>query len=180
MWYPHSYYNVRYGLELLPVFAVFPPLVASFLADRARGETAKGVAWGVLAILFAASYISCYIATPITLQEARANSRSRVSMETAMANFLVRIPPSETVLMYEGNHVGALQEADISLKRVISEAAHPEWELALLDPAHSAGVIIACNGDPVWASVKEHRDELEQLIAIDVPGQPRCAIYKPK
>ena len=25
VWYPRSYYNVRYGLELLPVFAVFIP-----------------------------------------------------------------------------------------------------------------------------------------------------------
>ena len=28
VWYPFSYYNVRYGLELLPVFAVFPAIAA--------------------------------------------------------------------------------------------------------------------------------------------------------
>ena len=31
VWYPFSYYNVRYGLELLPVFAVFPAILAGYL-----------------------------------------------------------------------------------------------------------------------------------------------------
>ncbi len=179
-WYPHSYYNVRYGLELLPVFAVFPPLLAIFASERVNGETPKLALWAMLGIVCAGSYVSCYLDAPITLQEARVNSRTRISMETALSNFLIRVPHSETLLMYQGEHVGALQQADIPLKRVVSEVAHPDWELALLDPAHSAGVIVACNGDPVWASVKEHRNDLEQLMAIDVPGQPRCAIYKPR
>jgi hypothetical protein len=179
VWYPYSYYNVRYGLELLPVFAIFPALLPILAAERVKSESQKKGVWVVLAVLCAASYMSCYLATPITLQEARTNSRTRISMETALANFLIRVPRSETLLMYQGEHVGALQQADISLKRVISEVAHPDWELALLDPVHSAGVIIACNGDPVWAAVRDHRGELQQLMAIDVPGQPRCAIYKP-
>ncbi len=180
MWYPHSYYNVRYGLELLPAFAVFPVLLALFLAGWTRGKVATFSTWMVLAALFAGAYLACYAETPITLQEATINSRGRISMETALANFLIRVPRSETLLMYQGEHVGALQQADIPLKRVISEADHPDWEWALLDPAHHAGVIIACDGDPVWAAVREHRSELEQLMAIDVPGQRRCAIYKPK
>jgi hypothetical protein len=148
------------------------------VSERVKGETSRNAAWATLAVLIAASYASCYIETPITLQEARVNSRGRTSMETALANFLVRIPRSETLLMYQGQYVGALQQADISLKRAISEVAHPDWELALLDPAHSAGIIIACNGDPVWAAVREHRGELDELMAINVPGQPRCAVYK--
>lgn len=178
VWYPHSYYNVRYGLELLPVFAILPVLLALFVSKRVKGETSRNAAWAMLAVLIGASYASCYIETPITLQEARVNSRGRASMETALANFLVRVPRSETLLMYQGQYVGALQQADISLKRAISEVAHPDWELALLDPAHSAGIIIACNGDPVWAAVREHRGELDELMAINVPGQPRCAVYK--
>ena len=178
MWYPHSYYNVRYGLELLPVFAVFPALLAVFAEGRINNRVSRQAVWAILAALSGASYVSCYLSTPITLQEARTNSRTRLSMETALANFLIRVPGSETVLMYQGEHVGALQQAGIPLKRVISEVAHPDWELALLDPAHSAGVIVACTGDPVWAAVRDHRVELQQLMAIDVPGQPRCAVYK--
>jgi hypothetical protein len=79
--------------------------------------------------------------------------------------------------MYEAEHAGALQQAGIPLKRVIAEVAHPEWEWALLDPAHHADVMVACKGDPVWAAVKEHRSDVEELLAINVPGQPRCTVY---
>jgi hypothetical protein len=180
VWYPHSYYNVRYGLELLPVLAIFPVLLTLFVSEKLQRDTSRHAAWAIPAILFAASYASSYIESPITLQEARVNSGTRISMETAIANFLIRVPRSETLLMYQGDHVGALQQANIPLKRTISEVAHPDWELALLDPAHSAGIIIACNGDPVWAAMREHRNEVGELMAINVPGQPRCAIYKPR
>ncbi len=34
IWYPFSYYNVRYGLELLPVFAVFLAILAQYVGER--------------------------------------------------------------------------------------------------------------------------------------------------
>ncbi len=180
VWYPFSYYNVRYGLELLPVMAVFPPLLASFIAERMKNRNWQIVPWAALIAIAAASYFSVYGDGPITLREARVNSRTRISMETALANFLVHVPPSSTVLMYQGEHVGALQRAGFPLRRAISEVAHPDWEWALLDPARYAQVIIGCQGDPVWAAVRRRRTDLEELLAITVPGQPRCAIYKPR
>jgi len=108
------------------------------------------------------------------------NSRTRISMETALANFLVRMPRDATLLMYLGQHVGALQRADIPLRRVISEGTHPEWEWALLDPVHHADFLIACQGDPMSMAVREHRADLDELLAINVPGQARCAVYRPR
>ena len=58
-------------------------------------------------------------------------------------------------------------------------STHPDWEWALLDPAHHADIIIACKGDPVWMSAGEHRGDLTELFAITVPGQTKCAIYRP-
>ena len=37
VWWPFSYYNVRYGVELLPAFAVFLALAAYFAAQKAEG-----------------------------------------------------------------------------------------------------------------------------------------------
>ncbi len=47
-WYPFSYYNVRYGLELLPVFAVFPVILVAYLAERARKRAVRIAAWMAL------------------------------------------------------------------------------------------------------------------------------------
>lgn len=179
-WYPFSYYNVRYGLELLPVFAVFSAIFANFLVECLNDVRRWVPAWVVLAAIVASSYVSIYRETPVTLREARVNSRTRISMETALANFLVRMPRDATLLMYLGEHVGALQRADIPLRRVISEGAHPDWEWALVDPGHHADFLIACQGDPMSMAVREHRTDLEELLAINVPGQARCAIYRPR
>lgn len=180
VWYPFSYYNVRYGLELLPVFCVFPVIVTVVIAEQINNPRLKIVVAGALMGLVGVSYLSVYRETPITLREAQANSRGRIGQERALANALGDLPPSSTLLMYEAEHVGALQQAGIPLGHVISEAEHPEWQWALLDPARSARYVVACQGDPVADAVKEHRAELTELLALAAPGQARCTIYERK
>ena len=61
--------------------------------------------------------------------------------------------------MYLGNHVGALQQAGIPLRRVINEGNHRTWkqpvdqdglwERALANPAKYADFVIAFEGDAV-------------------------------
>ena len=178
-WWPFSYYNVRYGLELLPVFAVFPVMFGAFVAARLSNRRRQLAVWALLIICISGSYLTAWADVPITLREARANSRTRLAMEDALANFLSHIPGGATILMYEGSHVGGLQRAGIPLKHVISENSHPDWEWALLDPAHKADYIVAFKGDPVWMAASEHRNELKEVMAITVPGQEQCRIYQP-
>ena len=178
-WWPFSYYNVRYGLELLPVFSVFPALLAVFLAQLVRDPKKKLVVWSLLALVVAASCLSIYADVPITLKEAQVNAHTRMILEDELAKFLAALPPSATLLMYQGEHVGALQQAGIPLRHVISEVSHPDWEWALLDPARHADFVIAFKGDPVWMAAQEHQDELTKLISITVPGQAKCSIYRP-
>jgi len=178
-WWPFSFYNVRYGLELLPVFAVFPVVFTMFVAAWLRSRRRQLAIWALLVAVVTTSYLSAWADVPITLREARANSRTRMAMEEGLANFLARIPKGATILMYQGAHVGALQRAGIPLKQVISEVNHPDWEWALLDPAHKADYIVAFQGDPVWMAAREHRSELNEVMAIIVPEQARCVIYVP-
>jgi len=179
VWYPFSYYNVRYGLELLPVFAVFPVIVASLLADGAANRSIRVAVWAALAIgIVGSGYMSAYGNAPITLREARANSRWRMALEDGLARQLEKLPPSATLLMYEAEHPNALREAGIPLRHVISENEHPDWEWALLDPAHQADYIIACQGDPVWAAAHSHRAELTEVASVRAPWQASCTVYR--
>ncbi len=136
-------------------------------------------AWALLIACVTGSYVTAWADVPITLREARANSRTRLAMEDALAQFLSHIRKKSTILMYEGSHVGALQRAGIPLKNVISEVSHPDWEWALLDPAQKADYIVAFKGDPVWMAAQEHRSELQEVLTITVPGQEQCKIYVP-
>jgi hypothetical protein len=180
VWYPFSYYNVRYGLELLPVFAVFLAVLAGYLAEKASTTPVRVAVWGTLIALVGASYVSAYAESPITLREATVNSRGRIALEQGLANVLAQMPSSATLLMYEAEHAGALRLAGIPLRHVISEAAHPDWEWAQLDPANRVDYVIACQGDPVWAAVRHHEAEFTQVVSISVPGQSTCTVYKPK
>jgi len=180
VWYPFSYYNVRYGLELLPVFAVFLAILAGEIATRARTVVPKAAVWCVMVAIVAASYASVYAESPITLREATVNSRDRMALEEGLARALVQLPPSATLLMYEAEHAGALRVAGVPLRHVISEAEHPDWEVALLDPVHRADFIIACQGDPVWLAARQHHSELAEVLSISAPGQSTCVLYKPR
>jgi hypothetical protein len=180
VWWPFSYYNVRYGLELLPVFAVFPVILVTFLRERLAVRLMKIAATAALMAIVAAAYISVYAEKPITLREAETNSRERNSLEQGLAQTLVQLPPNSTLVMYEADHAGALRLAGIPLRHVISEAEHPDWEWALLDPAHRADYTIACKGDPVWAAVQAHANDFTSLITISAPWQASCTVYKPK
>ncbi len=180
VWYPFSYYNVRYGLELLPVFAAFLAILAGYAAEKSNTTPVRVAGWAALIALVGASYVSAYAGSPITLREASVNSRGRIALEQGLANVLAQMPSSATLLMYEAEHAGALRLAGIPLRHVISEAEHPDWEWAQVDPAHHADYVIACQGDPVWTAVRHHRAEFTQVFSITAPGQSNCMVYKPK
>ena len=87
VWWPFSYYNVRYGLELLPAFAVFAAVAFHFLATlMQKGTFRLGVAAAAL-IVVAGSYAPIW-RDPVCFREAWVNSRSRVAVERELADFL--------------------------------------------------------------------------------------------
>jgi len=116
--------------------------------------------------------------TPIAIQEAITNSRTRLPYERMLARALNHLPRSARLLMYTGAHAAALQMADIPLRRTINENNHPQWEEALYDPAAMADYVVAAEDDPVAQSAARHLDTLVALTIIESSGEPRTTIYK--
>lgn len=185
-WWPFSYYNVRYGLQMVPGFAVFGACV-TFIAIR----FIPGL-WGKLAIAFpmlalvVMSYFGIWRAQSVCIHEAWINSRTRLALETELTARLKALPPNATLLAYLGDHVGAVQQAGIPLRHVIQEGNHrtwirpfdPEglWERALADPPSLADYVVAIDGDPVSAAMQGR--SLPVIARIEVPGQPAATIYQ--
>ncbi len=126
-WWPFSYYNVRYGLELLPAFAVFGAVAVYFAAQLVERRAFRFGAVAAILIFVASSYASIWRA-PACFSEAAINSRGRIAVERELADFIKALPPDSTMLMYLGNHVGALQQAGVPLRRVINEGNHRTWK----------------------------------------------------
>ena len=185
-WWPHSYYNVRYGIELLPVFAVFAALVAFWVIEFFRGSTAKWIALGGVGVLITASYATALYQPPVSFSEGWVNSRTRIGLETELAKQLRRLPEQSSILMYLGDHGAALQRAEIPIRRVIYEGNHrtwkqptdPDglWERALANPSKYADYVVAMDHDAV--DVGMNKAGLTPLVIIHVLGQPQATIYQ--
>jgi hypothetical protein len=190
-WWPFSHYNVRYGLQLLPAFAAGLAILVhrAVRSDSWNPWLRLGCVLGALAWV-TASYASVWHAGPVSLVEAQVNMHSRKQLETVLASQLAvqlrQFPRDSTLLMYLGDHVGALQQAGIPLKRVINEGNHRTWkqpldsdglwERALADPAKYADCVIAFEGDPVWQAVQGRH--FPEIVEIHVTGQARAVLYR--
>jgi hypothetical protein len=198
-WWPFSQYNLRYGLQLLPAFAVFVPLGISLIVQfifqsvtNIRSIEVSSSRWKDIAtflaivLLAVGSYSAIWRADPICFREAANNMRGRVALDGQLANWIKSLPPDSTLLMYLGEHAGALEQGAIPLRRVINEGNHrvwkrpndPEglWERALADPAAYADYLVGFDGDPVWKAAQNQR--LTALVEIHTTGQPRAAIFQ--
>jgi hypothetical protein len=193
-WWPFSYYNLRYGLQLLPAFAVFVPLGVYFIVHAMAHFPRVTVSWRRWAgasvmlsvlVLAATSYSAIWRAEPICYREAAINARGRVALDGQVASWIKSLPAESTLLMYLGEHVGALQQAGVPLWRVINEGnhrvwKHPEdpeglWEHALADPKGYADYIVGFEEDAVWKAAKDRN--LPALVEIHTTGQPRAVIF---
>jgi hypothetical protein len=194
-WWPFAQYNVRYGLQLLPAVAVFVSMGISFLVQSATKFPRFEASWrpwrgtatvlGILLVV-AASYAAIWRADPICYREAAVNMKSRVALDRQLGEWLKLLPPNSTLLMYLGEHVGALEQAGIPLRRTINEGNHrvwkhpadPEglWERALADPASHADYVLGFEGDPVWTAARDHH--LPAFIELHTTGQSPAAIFQ--
>jgi hypothetical protein len=194
-WWPFSQYNVRYGLQLLPAFAVFVTLGISFIVQSVAELPQLQVSWRrwadagtllLILVLEVSSYAAIWRADPICYREASVNMRGRVALEGQLAGWIKSLPPDSTFLMFLGAHVGALERAGIPLQRVINEGNHrvwkqpndPDglWERALADPVQYADYLVGFEGDPVWTAAMDRR--LAALVEIHTTGQPSAVIFQ--
>jgi hypothetical protein len=185
-WWPFSLYNVRYGLELLPALSAMPAVLIYAVNSGSRHRMIGAVATLAVTTTVIAGYYSEWHSEPICLREALVNSKGRIALETQLATWLKRLPANSTLLMYLGEHPGALQHAGIPLKRVINEGDHrvwkhptdPDgmWERAIAAPERFASYVIAFEGDPVFAATQGRG--FKELVEIEATGQPRVVVFQ--
>jgi hypothetical protein len=185
-WFPYSAYNVRYGLQLLPAFAVFTPLAIAWIAGRTIDNRLRSATLTLAAVFVVVSYAAVWRATPVCYLEAWINSRTRLALETRLAERLRALPPNASFLMFLGGHVGALQDAGIPIARSVNEGNHrvwvqpsdPEglWERSLANPSANVDYVVAIEGDPVADAMRTQN--LPAIAHIAVDGQPSATLYR--
>ena len=178
--WPHAFYNSRYGMELLPALALFGFLAVAWIEGRwsESQPLAKRLLQPVTLLLIALNTIGMLHSTPLVLKEALVNATTRVPFEEALARAIKLFPSGSTILMYNSEHVGALQDAGIPLRQTINEGDYDSFRAALADPAGQAAYVVAIAGDPVSGAVSAHPQGLIELSILCTTGQPCARIYQ--
>jgi len=180
LWWPHSFYNTRYGMEMLPIFALSLGFLVAWLISRAENRWPRHAQLILLAaiVLIMADTAALIRATPLVLGEAIANARTRVPFEAAYARALNQLPTEGPILVWTSDHIGAFQRAGIPLRRTINETDYYQWKAALAHPAQSAQWVIAADHDAVAAAVAAHPRGLTLLNIVCSSGQPCVRFYR--
>jgi hypothetical protein len=178
--WPHSYYNSRYGMEMLPALAVFTFLTMDCVQRRWSEAHPLGmrVFQPIALLLIAVNAVGMIYHLPLVLKEAVVNSTTRVAFESPLARELKTFPAGVPILMYNSDHVGALQEAGVPLRQTLNEGDYDSWIAALAAPSEHAAYIVAIAGDQVSVAVAEHPQDLTELSILCTTGQPCARIYR--
>ncbi len=192
-WWPFATFNQRYGLQLLPMFAVSVGLLTSAvflpaLDTNESGSLGGRHGWKLAALLMAfvvVSYGFVWTSGPQCQQEAQHNWRIRSPLNSSVERVVTHLPQNSMYLMDLGEHVGVMEQAGIPLRQVINQDNHRSWkrpsdpdglwERALANPTRYVDFVIAFEGDAVDLGV--NKINLTELTEIHATGQPHARIY---
>ena len=186
-WWPHSFYNTRYGIEMLPAFALglgfaaqFALAVVNEFKPRAINARWVGYAAGALFTVVALNAVQMVRERPLVYMEGTKNIAARRAYE-------IEIPPALRALLVERPQAVVLMNTSvfpeivaltgIPLRETISESDLEIYRAALDAPAAHAALVLAFDGDEIDRAVKTHPEGLTAVRHFSTAGEPDATIY---
>jgi hypothetical protein len=182
VWWPHSWYNTRYGMELLPAFALGVAFAAHVVVAAAREfkpKMAFYIAWVLLVIVVLSDW-AVLRERPLTYVEGTKNIASRRTFEVEIPpvlRSLVGRHPGAPVLMETSVYPNLVAFTGIPLRQTINESDRGVFSAALADPAKHAAIVLAFEGDAIDKAVKAHPEGLRLVQRFEAPEQKPGAVY---
>jgi hypothetical protein len=174
--WPHSYYNVRYGLAVLPLLAVACAGLVAIVPHRTRAITA--------ALVVAAGTVY-WMVNPqprnwVVWEESRVNSEARRAWIREAAEYLApRYVRGSGIITSFGDLTGIYRQMGIPLRETFTGDNGLPWLATLRRPGLFMWQewAVAVHGDAVAAAVvRDGRYSLEKSII--VTGAPAIEIYR--
>jgi hypothetical protein len=186
-WWPYTWYNTRYGLELLPALALGLGFAAQLLTDTLRhikpaslAFVLPKIAFSFLFALAGLNVLALLRSHPIVYVESTKNAHARQpydnSIPPALHSLLI-LDPRATVLMDTSVYPEIVASTGIPLRQTINESDIGIYRSALDDPAAHAAIVVAFDGDEIDTAVKAHRADFTLIASFDARNQPSAAIY---
>jgi hypothetical protein len=182
VWWPHSWYNTRYGMELLPAFALGLAFVAQFLIAAGR-EFKPIFARYAAAALYLAVALNAWAVLrndPLTYVEGVKNIESRRQFEVEIPpvlRSLIATRPGGQVLMNTSVFPNLVAFSGIPLRQTINEGDREFLAAALADPATHAAIVVAADGDMIDEAVKARPEGLHAVARFNMKDQKSITVY---
>jgi hypothetical protein len=133
--FPHTYYNLRYGLEMAPALALLPSFVVSWRLSRVRRWAAAGFMLAIVATQFAMSVRAG--ATGIGMvKETLLNTPCDSQVARALEKLLRQDDRGGIILTAAGKYPCVLPSLNIPYRRTLSENNRRYWLLIPQGPEH--------------------------------------------
>jgi hypothetical protein len=179
VWKPFSWYNTRYGMELLPALAFFFGfgVEAALNAIQKWRRYKPGYRTGIAVVLFfltAANVVEMIREKPLTYEEAVKNAGARGYYNVAIAAALKQLhalDPDGVVLMDTSTFPTIVPNAGLTYRQTINESDKQFYWAALADPAGHASIILTFAGDEIDKAVKAHPEHLRVYRRFHSPSQ---------
>jgi hypothetical protein len=176
--WPFSYYNVRYGLELLPAVAISFGFLLLLIFRSMRSRRLQVAFVWLLFLLVAATYLKTWASGPACLREGEINSAGRIALHKEIVAALRQLPSESTFVVSLTEHVGVFERAQIPLRRTWNEGSHRKDEKEFSFPLTRGDYVLAFDGDQVAQMVAEHPESVQAIAIFRVAGEKRCVLYK--
>jgi hypothetical protein len=186
-WWPFTFYNTRYGIELLPALALGVGFAASSAAgalERWQGpriaQLLPDIAFALLFVLAGINAVGLVRKEPLVYAESTTNLDARLPYDDAIPPLLqdlLSTSPRGTVLMNTSTYPEIVAFTGIPLRQTINESDLALWRAALEAPASHAAIVVAFDGDEVDRAVKAHPEGFAVAGHFTAANQPSATVY---
>jgi hypothetical protein len=196
-WWPYTFYNTRYGLELLPALAIGVAFAAQMLANVLHRFDLLRIAPRIPSLLGLQQFLPTFVFTllfagaglnagllvrhdPIVYVEGAKNLEARLPYDInipPLLHELLQGSPHAPVLMNTSMYPEIVSFTGIPLNQTINESDLEIFRAALTSPSTHAAIVVAFEGDAVDQAVKAHPAGLELAGSFTAAGQPNATVY---
>jgi hypothetical protein len=178
--FPHTYYNLRYGLEMIPAVALFPSFV---LSPRLGRNLRIGLLVVFLALLGRQFFVAVSAGPKemAVVKEGVSNTPCRSERQQAVVQFLRGHYDGGRILVAAGKWPCVMPEVGIYFKNTISDANRIYWRRMRREPEKWVEWILRGRGDAVDRLMRAYPEAFNGFEPVDqgeFRGEDEFTIYQ--
>lgn len=178
--FPHTYYNLRYGIEMLPAVALFSSfLVASRASARGRAVL-LAVALAVIVGQAGLNLSEGAMQLPV-VKESVLNTPCQSQRQRALIRFFRAHYDGERLLVALGKWPCLMPSSEIPFHKTVSESNRKIWRQLRQDPGKWVEWIVRGEGDSVDELMRAYPAAFNGFTLVErdeAPGEGWVEIYR--